>query len=125
MAIREAIRQLIPERHAERIVLEDHFGHQHEITVYHVLARDAEPTRGEPKGELIYEWSDHSTEVEKARLMMEHRETMFLKSCLAHPVHKDHPAVRSHPAHPLNQGSEMAVRPAPQEWPKGDCKECP
>lgn len=115
MAIKEALRQLIPEQHAERIVLEDHFGHRHEIKVYHVLASDE-------GGELVYEPVDHSAAVESARRMMERREELFLKSCLAHPVHKHHPAVVSHPLHPANVGSVGAAFP---EWPRGDCGECP
>ncbi len=120
MAIKEAIRQLIPEQHAERIVLEDHFGHRHEIKVYHVLVRDADATLPERAGELIYERVDSGAAVESARRMMERREELFLKSCLEHPVHKYHPAVVSHPLHPANVGSVAAF----PEWPKGDCGEC-
>lgn len=102
-----------PEFQMERVVLVDHFGFEHDMTIHAVVLRETAPGVFEPQ--IV----DPEPYIATAKEMHERREALHLEYMMKH--HPDHPATKGHPDHPDNKLTPLEMF----AWPKPkNCREC-
>jgi hypothetical protein len=117
MPITKVSHESVPEHHVDRIVLKDHFGKQHFITVHPFVVRDKKDSPGEYDVQVV----DVEQAIAQETKLMELRERHHLEHMLKY--HPQHPLTLSHPDHPARKNAEPDFD-AFEKAVKKDCKDC-
>lgn len=111
------------EAHQDRIVLMDHFGHEHEMTINTVFMQEKKDADGKIiPGQFESIMVDVDALIEAAAELHRAREVVHLEYMLTH--YPNDPVTLAHPDNPINKDRvEIAEEDFPWPQPK-NCPEC-